>query len=363
MRALFSLSGLIASGVLVLLLASLFLFFQVLPYFKPVFHLLSTVAIPLFLGVVLAYLLHPVVHFLAKFKVRRAVAILCVYLLFFGGLTIAVWYFYPLLADQIKEMLERLPEYEEKLRRWYFSMDHHIERLPGGLHGAIDQLINNLESTVSQGTSRLLKALSVVPRHALLLVIVPFFAFYLLNDMEKINAFILRLIPRTKRRLVVRLLKEIDRNLGEYIRGQLLVSGAVSILACVGYYLVGLPYALVLGLVVGIMNIIPYFGPLIGTVISGSVALVTQPRLLIWVVLINILIQVVEGNLLNPYIVGKRLKIHPMIIIIVLLVGAEVGGLFGLLFAVPFFVIFKVVVVNTLLYMYRQAFVDKLYGK
>lgn len=360
LRALFSLTGLIASGVLLLLLASLFLLFRLLPYLSPLFHLLSTVILPLFLGMVVAYLLHPIVTFLTRFKVKRSVAILGVYLLFFGGLAGAAWVLYPLLADQIREMVERLPEYTEKLRRWYWAMDHHVEHLPRGLHSAIDQFIDGLQERVSGWISRLMATFSSLAGHALLFLVVPFFAFYFLNDMEKIMAFILRLIPRPKRKLVVRLFKEIDRHLGEYVRGQLLVSGAVSFLASLGYYLIGLPYPLLLGLMMGILNIIPYFGPLIGTVISTGFALVSEPRLIVWIVLINLFIQLVEGNLLNPYIVGKRLHIHPMVIMIVLLVGAEVGGLFGLLFAVPFFVIFKVLVVNTFLYVYRHAFIDKL---
>jgi predicted PurR-regulated permease PerM len=321
---------------------------------------MGTVLFPIFLAVVVAYLLHPLVGLLTKFKLKRSMSILLVYIVFFGGLFLFGWLLFPLLTSQVREMMARLPQFEEQLRQWYLLVDHRIEQLPTGIHLAIDRAISNFESNITQWMTCLVTSLSSLPGHALTFIVVPFFAFFLLNEIEIIEYALLRLIPRKRRKLALRVLRDIDRNLGEYIRGQLLVCFFVGLLAFTGYYLLGLPYALLLGVIVGIMNIIPYFGPILGTVMSGTVALFTEPRLIIWIVLINILIQIIEGNFLNPYIVGKRLHLHPMLIIIVLLVGAEIGGILGLLFAVPLFVIFKVIVVNTLLNMYKTARIDKL---
>lgn len=360
LKSVFSLSGLIASAVLVLIMVAIFLLFQVLPFFKPLFRLAMTVLFPLFLAVVVAYLLHPVVDMLTKLRLRRSLAILVVYVLFFGGILLFGWLLFPLLTVQVREMMARLPEYEDQLRQWYYLIDHRLEQLPSGIHQAVDRAIGNFESGVSSWITRLFTSLSGLPSHAVTVLVVPFFAFYLLKDVEKIHSLLLRLLPRSKRKVFLRVIRDIDRNLGEYIRGQLLVCLFVGVMAFMGYYLIGLPYALLLGVVVGVMNIIPYFGPILGTVLSGSVALLTEPRLVIWIVFINIFIQITEGNFLNPYIVGKRLRLHPMLIIIILLIGAEVGGLMGLLFAVPLFVIFKVIVVNSLVNMYRTARIDKL---
>ncbi|EGL83507.1 protein of unknown function UPF0118 [Caldalkalibacillus thermarum TA2.A1] len=351
MRTFLSLSGLIGSSVIVLSLISIYLLILITPYLSPVFHLLATVLIPLILAVIVAYLLHPFVEMLMRLKVKRSLAILLVYTLFFGGMLLACWLLFPLFVGQIRGLMAQLPAVQEQLIEWYHRFDNRIEQLPGGLHGAVDDVIHNFEQHIRQWVEETLLSLTDTLGNFFMFLVVPFFAFYLLNDIEGIQKRLLLLIPRSKRKMVFRMWRNIDNSLGEYIRGQLIVSLLVGLLAVIGYYAIGLPYALFLGTVVGVFNIIPFFGPIIGTVLSSFVALVTDPGLILWVIVINIIIQILEGNMINPYIVGKRLHIHPMLIILALLVGAEVGGIIGLLFAVPVFVMIRVIVVNIVLHI------------
>ncbi|MDQ0339547.1 putative PurR-regulated permease PerM [Caldalkalibacillus uzonensis] len=360
MRTFLSLRGLIATGVIVLSLIILYLLFQVAPYLSPVFHLLATVFIPLFLAIIMAYLLHPVVEMLMRLKIKRSLAIILIYIFFFGGLFLAGWLLFPLLAHQIRDLMAQLPAVQNQLIEWYHLFDSRVEQLPSGLHEAIDDILHNFEQNIRRWVEETLLSLTSSLGHFFMLMVVPFFTFYLLNDLEGIQKRLFLFIPRSKRKMVFRLWRDIDNSLGEYIRGQLIVSFLVGVLAVSGYYLIGLPYALFLGTVAGVTNIIPYFGPIIGTVLSSFVALVTDPSLIGWVIGVNIVIQILEGNVINPYVVGKRLHIHPMFIILSLLVGAEVGGMIGLLLAVPVFVIMKVIVVSTVLHVRRYRSIQKV---
>ena len=118
-------------------------------------------------------------------------------------------------------------------------------------------------------------------------------------------------------------------------RGQLLVCLVVGILAYVGYMLIGLPYALLLASIVGLMNVIPYLGPFIGAAPAVLVGLSESWKLALFVVAVNVVVQILESNVVSPQIVGRTLKLHPLVIILALLIGGQLGGILGLILAVP----------------------------
>jgi predicted PurR-regulated permease PerM len=124
----------------------------------------------------------------------------------------------------------------------------------------------------------------------------------------------------------------------------LLISLFVGVLATLGFWIIDLPYPLVLGLIAGLTNIIPYFGPLLGAVPAVVVALSMNVNTLIFTLLVILIIQLVEGNLLSPYIMGRSIHIHPLFIIFALLVGGEVAGIPGLILAVPVLTCLKVII-------------------
>src|SRR5690606_32321336 len=123
---------------------------------------------------------------------------------------------------------------------------------------------------------------------------------------------------------------------------QFLVILILCVLAATSFWLLGLPYPILLGTIVGITEIIPYFGPIIGALPALFVALTISPSMVFWVIGTIVLLQLIEGSVLSPLIVGKSLNIHPIIIILVLLAGGEIAGIIGMLFAVPIFAILRV---------------------
>lgn len=124
----------------------------------------------------------------------------------------------------------------------------------------------------------------------------------------------------------------------------------IGTLAYIGYLIVGLPYAIVLALIVGITNIIPYLGPYIGAFPALIVALSISWKMALSVVVVNIIVQIFEGNVVSPQVVGRKLHIHPLFIIISLLIGGKLAGILGLILAVPVFAVLKVIVHHIVLY-------------
>ncbi len=353
MHVLFSMRTLIGTGSIVLALIAAYLLFLLGPHLEPLWHLFQTVATPLILAMIMTYLLNPLVHALMKFHLQRTHAIILLLLLMLGIVSIIFWKGVPVFVSQVKELVEELPRIERQIGHWLQLMDGQIEQLPYGIHRTLDQVNDSLEHRIRREFQDMILAVANWFGNIFTLVVVPFLSFYFLRDVEGLQKSVYFLVPRKMRKRVFVLWRDIDRSLGQYIRGQITVSFIVGMLAGAGYYLIGLPYPLFLASIVGIMNVIPYFGPFIGAAPALLVALLTDPSLIIWVVLVNFVIQMLEGNLLGPYIVGKRLRIHPVMIIFSLLIGAEIGGVLGLILAVPVFVVLKVIIVNTVLHVRR----------
>lgn len=183
---------------------------------------------------------------------------------------------------------------------------------------------------------------------------IPFIVFYLLKDMKMLQRGFLFFVPGSRRKDTAKLLQEIDEALESYIGGQLIVCVIVGVFAYIGYLVIDMPYAILLALVITITNIIPYIGPLIGAAPSILVALTISWKMTLFVLIINLIIQVLEGNVISPMIMGKRLHMHPLLIIIALLIGGEMGGLVGLIFAVPIAAILRVLFQHITLHLVKH---------
>jgi predicted PurR-regulated permease PerM len=168
----------------------------------------------------------------------------------------------------------------------------------------------------------------------------------MLKDYEMIKKSVWYLTPRRYRKSGIRFLRDIDQSLGNYIRGQLLVCLLIGMIATIGFWIMKMKYPLLLGTIIGVTNIIPYFGPIIGAVPAILIAVTISGKMVIYVGVLIFTLQFIEGNLLSPLIVGKSLHMHPVFIMFALLAGGEMGGIVGLILAVPMLAIIKVTLLH-----------------
>jgi predicted PurR-regulated permease PerM len=172
--------------------------------------------------------------------------------------------------------------------------------------------------------------------------VIPFVAFYMLKDARVMGRAVVRLFPVKYRVEVKKILSGIDETLGSYVRGQLLVMLSVGILTYAGFLIIRMPYAFLLSLFLGMMDIIPYLGPFIGAAPAVILAFSVGPQMVLKVLLVNVIVQQLEGNLLSPAIMGKTLHLHPLAIAASVLIGGEMGGILGMVCAVPLLAVVKV---------------------
>ncbi|HYO49890.1 MAG TPA: AI-2E family transporter, partial [Chloroflexia bacterium] len=312
---------------------------------------------PFILALVLAYLMLPLVDLIARFM-PRTIAILLVYLAFIGG----VWAFFawitPVIRHQIDDLTKQMPTYTAQVQEWTADVTQWYNNLP--ISDDVRQSIENsarnslgaIGSAVQQGAINTFRAISRAMGFIVGLVIIPFWLFYVLKDKDRgIQAFN-NMLPFSWRTDVWRIVRIINGVLSSYIRGQLLLGLVVGVATTIGLFVVGAPYAILLGIISGLTEIIPVVGPILGAV-PGIILAAFHPEgwvMVVKVLVIYILVQQLENNLLVPKIQGDSVKLHPSIIMVALVVGSQVGGLFGLIVAVPVAAILR----DVYLYLYRR---------
>ncbi|SFX46408.1 Predicted PurR-regulated permease PerM [Thermoactinomyces sp. DSM 45891] len=341
--------GLYRTVFTLLILAILYFLFQIRPILGVVADFLGTIFIPFFLAMIISYLLNPIVNVLAVRKVPRSIAVLLIYCVFITCVVILIMNMVPLIQHQLKELIEHFPQWNAQIQQMIKEYsDQGREWLPLSIQTGVEDSLRHLESGLGDVVAKFMNGIGTTINQVFLAFVIPFIAFYMMKDVHQIENRVLRWLPRNRRSEMVRLFQNIDQALGNYIRGQFLVCMVIGILAYIGYLIIGMPYALLLASFVSLFNIIPYLGPFLGAIPALLVALAFSPKMMVGVVVVNMVIQMLEGNVISPQIVGRSLHLHPIMIIFALIVGDELGGLIGLILAVPVFAVGKVVIEHVL---------------
>jgi predicted PurR-regulated permease PerM len=167
------------------------------------------------------------------------------------------------------------------------------------------------------------------------IIILPFWLFYILFDRRRIANALISTVPVALRADVVNIWRLVDTVLGSYIRGQLLLALAIGVMATTGLTLLRVPFPAILGLMAGLFELLPFFGPALGAIPALLVAIVQSPILAFWTLLLFVGIQQIENVVLAPRIAGRAVELHPAVIMVVLVAGNEIAGIWGMLIAVP----------------------------
>jgi predicted PurR-regulated permease PerM len=307
-----------------------------------------TALVPFFLGLLIAYLLLPAVNFLDRHAPRflrhrgwsRRLAIMIVYIVGIGVITGIISYFVPLVSQQAELLRGAAPmlwgQIEDLLA---YDIEAQLERIPPQIRDTVDVYIADATRTLASGLQRglqvTLRTLSQTVSFILGLLIIPFWLFYVLNEQEQAKRRFFALMPEGIREDVRCIVTILDGLLGSYLRGQLLLCLIVGAMATIVLVIFGIEAAALLGTVAGILEIVPILGPWLGAVPAILIALIKRPILALWVALAFAGIQQIENLFLVPRISGHAVRFHPAVVVVLVLIGSELAGLWGLLVAVP----------------------------
>lgn len=328
-----------------LILIIVFIVILMLQFRQVLLSLLS----PFIIGIVLAYTLNPLVKALNKKGIGRLWGVLIIYLAFSIIILIFSLTLVPRITEEVKKLIELMPKYSNEAYEYLYDLfikyNRNIETLPNEFGGVKDLLninISRVQDVIINIITSLTNAVLSMFSKVVGLVLIPILGFYFLKDAEEFKKSAILLIPGRYRKGTLEVFKDIDLVLGGFIRGQLIVAALVGLMTIIALSIMGVEFAVLVGLIAGIANIIPYFGPVIGIIPGVIFALMDSPMKAIWVVVVFTVIQQIESAILSPKIVGKSVGIHPVWVILSLVVGGRLYGLVGLLLAVPVAGVIKV---------------------
>lgn len=331
-------------SVLLLIFLNCWFVLKLLPYIGHAIGYILAVLLPFLIAMLIAYLLHPLIDGLHHQGLPRTLAILIIYLLFFGLVIFAGVKGTPIVAEQLKTFAKQAPElgemYRDEVNHFYYATSD----LPETVHDHFDHVLANVEKGAKNIVGKVVDIIQNMFRSIFTILLIPFIVFYLLKDLDRIKGWLYEHTPVKWRKPAVALVKDVDKSLGSYIRGELLVCTVLGLVAVVGLWIIKVPYSAVLGIFIGITDIIPYFGPVIGAVPALLIAATVSVNKVIFVLVLILILQFLEGNIISPLIVGKSVKIHPVFIMLSLVIGGDMGGILGMLIAVPVFVTVRVLI-------------------
>jgi len=323
---------------------------------KKYVDLIINIFIPLIWAGLIAYIANPMIMFIEnKYKLNRKVSILIVYL-FLTGIIISVGLaVIPKIVVNITELIEKLPNLitnlENLLTKWsegfagsniskYVQDDvlnEYIVKLSGMFDTVIATLLNSILS-ISAGIFKFIIGFVI--------------SIYILKDKEQFatsfRKFYYAKFSKKNADKIIEFLKDSDRIFSKYILGKSLDSLIIGIIALIGFTLMKTPYPLLLGMIIGITNMIPYFGPFIGAAPVFVIILTFNQPLAFWAMLFIFILQQFDGNILGPKILGQYLNMSPFWIIIAILVGGGLFGIIGMLVGVPIMAIIRNVIIKNI---------------
>jgi len=233
--------------------------------------------------------------------------------------------------------VSQAPGYAQALRTWQMGWSRSYERLklPAEVRRRIDQSLldagDRVVARVRESVVAGVGILSYLPW----LVLIPVLAFFLLKDAESLRQAALNALPQRFRGRGYRLFEELNTTLAAYIRAQLLACLLVGTACGIGFAALGLPYAVLLGVLAGVLEFIPLVGPLAMAVIAGIVAALHAPMLAVWSTGFLAIIRVIEDYAVYPRLMGRGIRLHPLAVILAVLAGLELGGVAGIFLAIP----------------------------
>ncbi|NVJ99246.1 MAG: AI-2E family transporter [Alphaproteobacteria bacterium] len=306
-------------------------------------YLTRGVMLPFLAGLAVAYFLDPVTDKLEERKIPRGVAAALVITLFFLIIVGVVLAFWPVLQAQIVAASKTLPETLARLRPW---LNEFVQSLSDQFGSGVGSDVDSLLASFSAEIFAKVKAMAggaVQSGLALfnvlsLLLISPVVAFYLLRDWDLLVAKVDSWLPPTNGPVVRQLMSKIDTVLAGFVRGQLMVSTCMGILYGIGWSFVGLDFAVVLGVLAGVMSIVPFVGALFAAAVAVAIGIGqwgVDPQHIAMVVGVFMVVQLIEGAVLTPKLIGDRVGLHPVWVLFAVFAGGEVMGFVGVLIAVP----------------------------
>lgn len=330
---------------------------------------------PIVIGFILAYLINPAMRFLEKHfpksrsadkqhpRLRRILALILAYLIYLVGIGMLLWMLIPRLADSWGDLTKKLSEYGESVSGLIDTVSQKVpfinaENLTESMQRFFSDSYSLLQKITPHITSFLTGAISQVTNVFLGIVLSVYFLLYRDRLCAQCRAVNRALLPERAAAHVEDFVHTTDSTFGGFIRGKLLDSLIVGIVTFIVLAIVRMPYSPLVSVIVGVTNVIPFFGPFIGAIPSALIIFIVSPTKAFWFLVIILIIQQFDGNLLNPKILGQSTGLSSLGVILSIIIMGDLFGVAGMFFGVPLFALFVNLVRRFIHWSFRRRGLD-----
>ena len=308
-------------------------------------YLIRGALFPIVMAGILYYVLNPLTDLLSvRFKLNRDLSIVISFAVLILIIFLAFQFIIPPFADEFGQLAANIPQYLsdvqimfDSLQKWQAGF-HIPKEINDILSTGVQNLLDYIVVFTQQGANGLLGMLSRV----VYLVIMPIITYFLLRDPKNIAKGAMEMVPKDHKDITLKILKQVDEVLKNYIVGQAILCTAVGLMCGGGCFLLGVKFALILGIVAAIAQLIPNIGPLIAAVPALIIATLSSPVLAIYVLILYIVVNLLMISVLGPKVLGDKLNLHPLTVVLSILIFGELMGVWGFFFAAPIVATLKI---------------------
>lgn len=289
----------------------------------------------------LAYLLKPSVEYLNDKGLNKKLASILIVSTLIGVFIITLAFFIPEVIREASNLKDAIYSIEGNMEKLIASFDGiHENKFIGNI---VDKGYIKVQQYVFLFSEKIIDSLVKITSYFIELTVIPVAVYYILSEGKKMFNRTMVLVPIKYRGFFKKIAKDIDVSLTKYISSQLILSLVVVVLTFVLLVWFKIKFPLILSIVNGVLNIIPYFGPIIGTIPILIIALISSKGNFLYLLIGLYIIQMIESNIISPKITGDSIDMHPLLIVIVLYIGGELAGFMGMILSVPVAVLIKVI--------------------
>ena len=302
-------------------------------------------------ALMLAYFFDPLYKFLLNKKAPKVLAIIIVFGIIIALLILTIFFLIPSVINQLNILYKEIPNFIENYQNLILSIKPQLSKFinPADVEILLKENLSELQKSVLGFSQSIIIYLSnIVSSITFGIVIVPLILFYLMRDMFVFKENLYIFVSKKNKKEFKEVLEEIDYIVSGFIRGRIIVCFIVGTLIGIGLYFLNLKFALIIGIVSGVFNFVPYLGPIVGVVLALIFALGSSWWTLLMIVVLFVLVNQLEAVYLNPNILGKGLGLHPLTVILSMLICGQLLGILGVLVAVPLAAILKVLAIRYL---------------
>ncbi len=306
------------------------------------------IIMPFFIGIAIAWLFDPMVRSLEKKKVNRPLGVVFVYVMFLAFIVLLLYAMIPMVIDQLNELIAAAPSFFNETKDWIDGFFDGLTKTMGydfvDIKNQLYESVNKIGNTFTVGLpTQLVGIVTNILQGGVNLLIGLLVGFYMLFDFGNVKEHLLSLVPKKYRKDTRDLVDRLNGNLRSYVSGTFKIMFILFVFQSVALGIAGLKAPMVFGLFCAVTNVIPYVGPYIGGVPAVLVGLSMDPMTGICALIAVVIAQVLESYFLQPLVMGKTMKLHPVTIMIGLLVFGSFFGILGMILATPIIALVKTV--------------------